>query len=424
MKTVLASAFIASIAISGTVKAQDVVFLSTQFRPVEEAQKVRSVLLKNAPHKVDFVGEDDSLMVTRAIAEKEGKKVSVALYGALHGQMAPMVAAGVMKPVDDIIGKLDGVQFDKALIDLGKFGTDKQYFVPWMQATFIMVAHKDALKQLPPGADLSKLTYTQLIEWGRNLEKATGKKQIGLPAGPKGLLHRFLQGYTLPAYSGSALKKWRSPDAQKMWADLKALWSVTNPASTNYGFMNEPLMAGDVMVAWDHVARLLPALSDMPTDFVAFPAPAGPKGRAFMPVLAGFSLPEGGPAAEKAVDVMRHLLSPKIQAATLVETGFFPVVKMDLPSDLPAGVRNAAGAITAMQGSADALPALIPAGLGSKNGEFNKVFFDTFTQIVVQNQDISKVLDDSIKILNSIVAETKAPCWAPDPAGSAPCMLD
>ena len=40
-------------------------------------------------------------------------------------------------------------------------------------------------------------------------------------------------------------------------------------------------------VAWDHTARLADAFNQKPDDFVAFPAPAGPAGRGFMPVVAG-----------------------------------------------------------------------------------------------------------------------------------------
>ena len=42
--------------------------------------------------------------------------------------------------------------------------------------------------------------------------------------------------------------------------------------------MQEPLLTGEVWVAFDHVARLADAFNQKPDDFVAFPAPAGPGG--------------------------------------------------------------------------------------------------------------------------------------------------
>jgi hypothetical protein len=32
-----------------------------------------------------------------------------------------------------------------------------------------------------------------------------------------------------------------------MWADFKSVWQQVNPNSTNYNFMQEPLLAGDVL---------------------------------------------------------------------------------------------------------------------------------------------------------------------------------
>ena len=41
---------------------------------------------------------------------------------------------------------------------LGRLGTNKQLYIPWMQATYIMVANKQALQYLPKGANINALT--------------------------------------------------------------------------------------------------------------------------------------------------------------------------------------------------------------------------------------------------------------------------
>ncbi len=64
--------------------------------------------------------------------------------------------------------------------------------------------------------------------------------------------------------------------------------------------MQEPLLGEEVWVAWDHVARLINAVKDRPDDFVMFPAPAGPKGRGYMPVIAGLAIPKGAANREGA----------------------------------------------------------------------------------------------------------------------------
>ena len=110
-----------------------------------------------------------------------------------------------------------------------------------MQATYVMAANKEALQYLPAGADINALTYDQLIEWGKKMAETTGQPQIGFPAGPKGLMARFFQGYFYPSFTGGVVRPFKSADAAAGWEKLKELWAVVNPNSTNYDFMQEPL---------------------------------------------------------------------------------------------------------------------------------------------------------------------------------------
>src|SRR5690606_36448656 len=154
---------------------------------------------------------------------------------------------------------LSGISVSSAFLDLGPLGTGGQKYLPWMQANYVMAANRQALDYLPEGADLNILTYDQLVEWAATLTAETGSPKFGFPAGPQGLKHRFFQGFLLPSYAGSTVTRFASAEAEAGWEMFKELWSHTNPASTNYAFMQEPLLAGDVWVAFDHVARLADA---------------------------------------------------------------------------------------------------------------------------------------------------------------------
>ncbi|MCL5965543.1 MAG: ABC transporter substrate-binding protein, partial [Deinococcus sp.] len=322
-----------------------IVFLSTQLRPVEEAQKMRQVILKDFPTRVEFIPEDNAPFTDRILAEVKAGKVSVSLMGGLHGDFPPLIQAGAMDTVDDVLAGLQDRKFSQTFVNLGKMGTQSQYYIPWMQATYIMVANRQALQYLPEKASLNTLTYSQLKQWGANIQKATNKRLLGFPAGPKGLMHRFTQGYLYPSYTKSAVSKYRSAEAESMWGEFKSIWQYVNPQSTTYDFMQEPLLAGEVWVAWDHIARLLDALRQKPQDFVAFPAPIGPYGRGFMPVLAGLGIPKNAPNRADAVAVIEYLTRPNVQLTTLAQVGFFPVVQAQLPDDLPQGVRLGVEAI-------------------------------------------------------------------------------
>jgi multiple sugar transport system substrate-binding protein len=206
---------------------------------------------------------------------------------------------------------------------------------------------------------------------------------------------------------------------------FKDLWQYVNPASTNYDFMQEPLLSGDVWVAFDHIARLGEAFNQKPDDFVAFPAPAGPKGRAFMPVLAGIAIPKTAPDMAKSKEFVKYMMQPEAQVGTLLALNFFPVTDAAMPADLPKSAQALGPAITKMTSASDALPALLPVGLGDKGGQFNQVYVDTFERIALNGEDIRTVLDSEADALRQVLADAKAPCWLPDADSKGqPCPVD
>src|SRR5690606_969091 len=162
-----------------------------------------------------------------------------------------------------------------------------------------------------------------------------------------------------------------------IWA-RDGLWPTIHPQSTTYDFMQEPLLAGEVWVAFDHTARLIEAFNTDPDSFVAFPAPAGPAGRGFMPVLAGLGIPQGAPNVDGAIALIDYLTQPETQGRILRELAFFPVVSGVDTSELPEGVAIEAAAVEAQANSPDALPALLPIGLGERGGEINQIFLNAF----------------------------------------------
>ncbi len=397
-----------------------VLFWSTQAAPVEETQRMREQVLAGFEGGVDFQASDPGPFLTRLSAEVEAGSGQIGVIGALHGDLSSY--ADNLVDLSDV--DLSGITVSDAFMELGKLGTEEQKYLPWMQANYVMAANKQALEYLPEGADINALTYDELVAWAKTLAEETGSPKFGFPAGPQGLKHRFFQGFLLPSYAGSTVTKFASAEAEAGWTMFKELWQYTNPASTNYGFMQEPLLAGDVWVAFDHIARLADAFNQRPDDFVAFPAPSGPMGRGFMPVLAGVAVPSSAPDMEASKALVKYMMQPETQVATLLATSFYPVTDAPLPEDLPASARALGPAITAMTTSEDALPALLPVGLGDLGGQFNQVYIDAFERIVLGNQPIPDVLAEQAGTLRSLMEQANAPCWLPDAASEGPCPVD
>jgi multiple sugar transport system substrate-binding protein len=410
----------------GTTSPQthEVVFFSNQLNPIEEAEKVRSIMLKRFPHRVDFVTtSDDRAFEDRIVAEARAGRGRVALVGALHGNFVSLRDQNVFSDVSDVRRQLATAGIPANLLNLGRVGTSQQLYIPWMQATYIMVANKQVLPQLPKGADRNRLTYGQLRQWAKNIRAKFGVGRLGFPAGDTGLFHRFLQGFFVPSFTGRNVTRFKSAEAANGWQYLRTLWPYVHPQSLTYGFMQDPLLTGEVLLAWDHVARLKNALVTRPQDFVTFPAPAGPKGRAYMPVLAGLGVPKSSPDPTTAKALIRHMLSVSTQAQTLSAVGFFPVRSGKLSKRLGAGLLKEASAVNRTLNAKDAMPSLLPIGLGGEGGNFNRIYRDTFTRIVLQRQDIRTVLDEQGAALQEIFNKTSAKCWAPDPVSSGACRV-
>jgi multiple sugar transport system substrate-binding protein len=223
--------------------------------------------------------------------------------------------------------------------------------------------------------------------------------------------------------------EFRSEAAVAMMEYLRDdLWTVVNAESINYEFMNEPLLSGEVWVAFDHVARLGPAFlaqanGETDKEFVAFPAPAGPAGRGYMAVVVGLGIPFTSPNPDGAEALIDFMLSPETQGAILRELNFFPVVDGVDMDDLPENVAMIASAVNTQSSSEDGIVALLPIGLGDRGGEINQIFRNVFVRVVQNGEDIAEVLDTEGTALNDILSATGARCWAPDPVSEGACVV-
>jgi multiple sugar transport system substrate-binding protein len=403
------------------VEPVEVTFFSTQFVPVEEQEKFRAILQKAG---FDVTGSEEGPLLDLVLAEAQAGQGTLDVVGALHGTFPPLQRADAMANMIDLAEDLSANRsFAPAFLETGLLGSDDYlYYIPWMQATYIMAAHQDALEYLPAGADINNLTWPQFSDWCQAIYEGTGEARCGLPHA--GLFQRFLQGYMWPSFTGGMVTQFQSAAAEEMLTWLRDdLWPYVNPQSISYAFMQEPLLSGEVWVAFDHTARLLNAFNEQPEDFVAFPAPAGPAGRGFMPVIVGLGIPKTAPNPENGAALIDYLTRPGVQEQILRELGFFPVVGGVNMSQLPAGVALEAEAVSAQANAADALPALLPVGLGERGGEINQIFRNAFDRVVLNGEDIATVLASEAANLQALMNETGAACWAPDPPSDGPCQV-
>lgn len=406
---------------AGDAETGEVLLYSTQFNPVEEADAIRRDVLATFPGEAEFVGAaSEGEFIDRLVAESQAGRGEVSLVGALHGTFVNLEADGMLTDLTDLAGELADLGISEDLLELGRLGTDQQWFIPWVQASYVVAVNREALDYLPDGVDVESLSYDDYLQWAQNTAEETGAPRFGMPAGQEGLIHRFLQGYLLPSFTGGVVTTFDDPSS---WEYIADLWEYVHPQSITYEFMEDPLLSGEVLVAWDHVARLRNALESRPDDFIAVPVPAGPAGRAHMPVVAGLGIPTTAPNPEGAMDLIRHLLTPDSQLATLTSVGFFPVIDAGDTSALSPGIDMAAAAIAAQTEADDATLVLLPIGLGEQGGTFNEIYRAAFERVAIEGEAVDAAIPAEADRLADLMESTGAPCWLPDPPSDGPCPV-
>jgi multiple sugar transport system substrate-binding protein len=133
----------------------DVVFFSTQFVPVEEAERFRSILQQGG---FDFIGTEEGPVLDVILAGERTGQGEIDVLGALHGTFPPLQEENALMNLVDVA---DDLSADRELVgsflETGLLGTqDYLYYIPWMQATYIMAANVEALDYLPDGMDIEQ----------------------------------------------------------------------------------------------------------------------------------------------------------------------------------------------------------------------------------------------------------------------------
>jgi|Deesub1362B_J571_1020462.scaffolds.fasta_scaffold06239_3 multiple sugar transport system substrate-binding protein len=390
--------------------AEKVTWMSTQFVPIAEAEFVRNEIL--APFaeatgiEVEFIGAEYAEFVSRVEAEYRAAKGQIAVLCGLHGDFV-----SVLDALADLTGVSPGGTISDTLMTLGFMG-GKQAYVPLMQATYLMVVNKKAFSYLPVGANVWALTYEDLLQWAKNIYEATGMQKLGIPAGPKSLLHRFIHGYLYPSFTGYQVLAFDSGAAVKMWEFMKRLWQYVNPAAPTWDAMDTPLLSEEVWIAWDHTARVKQALIERPGDFLAIPSPAGPMGRGFITVLVGLGIPETSPNFDAAAKLIEYLTTPEVQVKILQGVGFFPVV-VEAAGAVPSGaLQILAKGVSAQAASPDAIVSFIPGGISD---EYKKIYKDTFFKFVIKGEPVDvKFLRSQATRLRQLYLDAGVPYSAPD----------
>ena len=108
-------------------------FVSTQLRPIAEAQKMRNVILKDFLHEVEFVTTTSQQAATLINQQMMGSTHAADVVGALHGELQPLAQLNALLPLDALVQKQSTRSVPASLLALGKVGTAHQQATLWSQ---------------------------------------------------------------------------------------------------------------------------------------------------------------------------------------------------------------------------------------------------------------------------------------------------
>jgi transcriptional regulator with XRE-family HTH domain len=138
-------------------------FVGSQAQPPAEYRAMMTML--HGYGAVDFNSQPTAANDIRTILDGQASGVSaIDLTDMAHSDMVALHANDALEGLTPLLRRLQtSRQFPDALLEYGRFGTDKQYYIPWLQATYMMAVNNKALPYLPTGADVNNLTYDQVI---------------------------------------------------------------------------------------------------------------------------------------------------------------------------------------------------------------------------------------------------------------------
>ena len=186
--------------LAGGAQAQSLLFWSTQATPVEEAQAMRDAGAGRLRGRRRLPAADPGAFMTRIQAEIAGRlrarspssarcTASFARCRTTWSTSPTSGRAGAVLPPLMELGKLGTSRAEVHALDAGDLHHGRQ------QAG----AGVPARGRRPQRAHLRPADRLVRRRWRRR----PAAPKFGFPAGPKGLKHRFFQGYLLPAYTGS-----------------------------------------------------------------------------------------------------------------------------------------------------------------------------------------------------------------------------
>jgi ABC-type glycerol-3-phosphate transport system substrate-binding protein len=140
---VAASTLFSQLQYAGRVEALadlgSVEFLSSQAQPATEYKDMQNRVLPGFNGTVDFNSQPTAAQdIDQILYDERVGRPTVDLVALTHSDLVTLQARGALEDLTPLLHRLQkDRRFAQPALDAARFGTDKQYYIPWLQATYL-----------------------------------------------------------------------------------------------------------------------------------------------------------------------------------------------------------------------------------------------------------------------------------------------
>ncbi len=328
---------------------------------------------------VNFQILDDIKLLERAEIQLKTDHPTMDIVCAYVANMAEWIEEEYVEDLTSYVKSWD----DRTFSPTFEYGTNvggKQYFIPVGADVYLTIANKKALKYLPSGADLDKLTWEDFAKWSNAIAKGEGEGKTvvtGIPM--KSLIYQF--GAISLSY-GATFPDINTPEAIKAWEILVSMKDDFIPAVLNVDNCVAPMKREEAWFSWMHCARAGQVYSANPANFVVAPVPEGPAGIGSIAGVSGYGILKNAPHFDLAIKFLEYITRPDMQVKIAKGTGgFIPPVEeaLNYLGDDPEDEVVAKAVMVLSKGRVSG----VPGGDYQDWGAVKKVFDDVFVDMVL-----------------------------------------
>ena len=344
---------------------------------------------------VNFQILDDKKLLERAELQLKTDHPTMDIVCAYVANMPEWIENGYIEDLTSNVKSWDDRHFSPTF----EYGTNfegKQYFIPVGADVYLTIANKKAVKYLPKGADLDKLTWEDFAKWSNAIAKGEGEGKTvvtGIPM--KSLVYQF--GAISLSY-GATFPDINTPEAIKAWEILVSMKDDFIPAVLNVDNCVAPMKRQEAWFSWMHCARAGQVYSSNPANFVVAPVPEGPAGIGSIAGVSGYGVLKNAPHKELAIKFLEYITRPDMQVKIAKGTGgFIPPVEeaLNYLGDDPEDEVVAKAVMVLSKGRVSG----VPGGDYQDWGAVKKVFDDVFVEMVLNGDGtVDKAMLDEAKV--------------------------